>query len=187
MQPSHVVARLPKGGNILDREHARRCRNLRPPGTANLGLVANADRRVLVGSCPERGRAVKPEATTLSKAEFAAHIGVTPGRVSQYIADQKISGDALIGKGRAARIHVETARQQLLARLDPGQMLGNGKFTQLGATPPTVTISAATAAWIETAVAREFDRARDRTLRLLRAELGADDGAGDADASGGAS
>lgn len=127
---------------------------------------------------------MKPE-PTLSKAEFAALIGVTPGRVSQYIADQKISGEALIGAGRAAQIHVETALQQLRARLDRAQMSGNGKFTMLGATPPAVTISAATAARIEASVAKEFDRARDRALRLLRVELGADD-ADDADASGGA-
>jgi hypothetical protein len=131
---------------------------------------------------------------TLSKADFAVHVGVTPGRVSQYIRDGKIDGGALIGKGRAARIHVETALQQLLSRLDPSQVHGNnGKFMRLGATSPAVTISAASAAHIEAAVAREFDRARDRVLRLLRAELGADrkhssgaDGVGDAEVPGGA-
>lgn len=40
------------------------------------------------------------ESATMGKAEFADHIGVSPGRVSQYVAEGKISGDALIGSGR---------------------------------------------------------------------------------------
>lgn len=64
----------------------------------------------------------------VSKAEFAATIGVSRGRVSQWLRERKIDGAALIGEGRAAKIDVEVARQQLDARLDLGQRIGaNGK------------------------------------------------------------
>lgn len=61
---------------------------------------------------------------TVSKGDFAGIIGVSPGRISQYIADGKIFGDALVGEGRSARIHVERARSQLGKTLDPSQRFG---------------------------------------------------------------
>ncbi|WP_421581120.1 hypothetical protein [Shinella sp. M31] len=61
---------------------------------------------------------------TASKGDFAAIIGVSPGRISQYIADGKIFGDALVGEGRSARINVERARSQLGKTLDPSQRFG---------------------------------------------------------------
>ena len=65
---------------------------------------------------------------TLTKGEFAAEIGVSPGRVSQLIGEGKIFGDALVGEGRLARINVRVAREQLQATTDPAQRLGaNGK------------------------------------------------------------
>jgi hypothetical protein len=111
-----------------------------------------------------------PEVATVGKAEFAAYIGVSPGRVSQYIAEGKISGDALVGPGRASRIRVEIAVAQLRERLDPGQMTGNGKTTRLGEAAPVV-ISRASAVHLEAAIRARFDRARDDVLRLLRANL----------------
>ncbi len=63
-------------------------------------------------------------AQTVSKGEFAAMIGVTPGRVSQYIADRKIFGDAIEGDGRRARIRAQVAASQLKLTLDPAQRLG---------------------------------------------------------------
>lgn len=70
---------------------------------------------------------------TVSKGEFAALIGVSPGRVSQYIAERKISGDALEGSGRRARIRVDAARAQLLKTLEPSQRLGaNGALMRSG-------------------------------------------------------
>ena len=64
----------------------------------------------------------------VSKSQFAAMIGVSRGRVSQWLRAGKIDGAALIGEGRAARIDVDLARRQLDARLDLGQRLGaNGK------------------------------------------------------------
>jgi hypothetical protein len=104
---------------------------------------------------------------TVSKAEFAESIGVSPGRVSQYLAAGKISGEALVGSGRASRIRFEIAVAQLRERLDPSQMTGNGRQTRLGETPPVV-ISSAAAARLEAAIATRFDRARDDVLHLLR-------------------
>lgn len=107
---------------------------------------------------------------TVSKAEFAELIGVSPGRVSQHIAAGKISGDALVGSGRSSRIRYEIAVAQLRERLDASQMTGNGRQTRLGETP-SVVISSATAARLEATIAARFDRARDDVLRLLRANF----------------
>ena len=68
---------------------------------------------------------------TLSKGEFAAEIGVSPGRVSQMIAEGKIGPEALAGSGRTARIRVEIAKHQIAVRRDPGQALGNGLGTRV--------------------------------------------------------
>lgn len=78
---------------------------------------------------------------TMSKGDFAAHIGVSPGRVSQYIAEGKIRGDALEGEGRRARIRTAIAIEQIQRTLDPNQRFGaNGTAlrvlpTQAGAGP----------------------------------------------------
>lgn len=71
----------------------------------------------------------------MSKGAFAGHIGVSPGRVSQMIAEGLIGRDALVGEGRMAQIDVEKAVAQIRARRDTGQALGNGLMTRLEATP----------------------------------------------------
>lgn len=73
----------------------------------------------------------------LSKGEFAAHIKVTPGRISQYISAGIIGPDALVGEGRGARINVSKAIEQIRKRRHVGQALGNGLLTHLagGDTP----------------------------------------------------
>lgn len=60
----------------------------------------------------------------MTKGDFAALIGVSPGRISQYIADGKIHGPALAGEGRSARIVVSVAQQQLRRTLEPSQRFG---------------------------------------------------------------
>lgn len=70
----------------------------------------------------------------MAKGEFAAHMGVSPGRVSQWIAEGKIGREALVGDGRSARIIVEVAEAQVSARRDPGQAMGNGLQTRVAAT-----------------------------------------------------
>lgn len=64
--------------------------------------------------------------TVESKSAFAARRGRSAAAVSQWIKAGLISGAALEGKGRSARIVVEIAEAQLAARVDPGQALGNG-------------------------------------------------------------
>lgn len=76
----------------------------------------------------------------MSKGDFASHIGVSPGRVSQYIAAGIIGRDALSGEGRAARIVVEKAVEQISARRHVGQALGNGLKTRLDLEGPVETL-----------------------------------------------
>ncbi len=66
-----------------------------------------------------------------SKGDFARIAGVSPGRVSQWIAEGKIGPDALDGEGRSARIKVDVALAQVKLRRDPGQAIGNGIGTRL--------------------------------------------------------
>lgn len=71
-------------------------------------------------------------AVAMSKGEFAAHIGVSPGRISQYIAEGQIGGDAIEGVGRYAKIRPEVAKQQLRRFLDPSQRFGANGAAALG-------------------------------------------------------
>ena len=75
----------------------------------------------------------------VSKGEFAALIGVSPGRVSQYLAEGKISPSALQGVGRSAKIIVEQAKADLRLTLDVSQRLGNGIETRLDAAAAAIT------------------------------------------------
>ncbi len=49
----------------------------------------------------------------VTKSEFAALLGVSAARVSQFISEKKISGAAIVGRGVRARIRVSVAREQL--------------------------------------------------------------------------
>jgi hypothetical protein len=66
----------------------------------------------------------------VSKSEFASIAGVSKPRVSQWIADGKISGDAIVGHGHRARIRVSVAQAQLGLRLNVLQRISHS------ATPP---------------------------------------------------
>ncbi|ANL02199.1 hypothetical protein AMJ96_CH00608 [Rhizobium sp. N113] len=68
---------------------------------------------------------------TVTKGEFAALIGVSAGRVSQYLKEGRISAAAIEGAGRNARIRVNRAKADLSATLDVGQRFGNGLATRL--------------------------------------------------------
>lgn len=67
----------------------------------------------------------------LSKSDFAAHINVSAGRVSQMLAAGIIGQDCLVGEGRSAKIDVAKAVKQIGLRRDIGQSLGNGIGTLL--------------------------------------------------------
>ncbi|MBG6205396.1 hypothetical protein IWQ49_000040 [Labrenzia sp. EL_126] len=77
-----------------------------------------------------------PVPELLSKGAFAKLINVSPGRVSQYISEGKLSGPALEGEGRNAKVRVAEARAQLNQKLDIGQRMGNGLDTLLNETRP---------------------------------------------------
>jgi len=63
----------------------------------------------------------------VSKQSFAELIGVTPARLSQYLAEGRISGEAIVGVGHHARINVTLAQAQLKSRLDITQRIANGR------------------------------------------------------------
>jgi hypothetical protein len=49
----------------------------------------------------------------VTKASFARSIGVTRSRISQLIAENKLSGEALVIVGQSERIDADAARRQL--------------------------------------------------------------------------
>jgi hypothetical protein len=67
----------------------------------------------------------------ISKGEFARRRNVSAARVSQWIAQGKIHGPAIVGEGRRARIDERVACAQLDRALDTGQRLANGLHTNL--------------------------------------------------------
>lgn len=108
---------------------------------------------------------------TVTKGEFARLINVTPGRVSQYIAEGKIGGDALAGEGRSARIVVDVARAQLRRTLDVSQMIGNGVTTRLSAgeaAPATAAVTEPPATLPRADLVA--DQIRIEQLRAIRAK-----------------
>lgn len=70
--------------------------------------------------------------TSISRSEFARRCGVTPGRVTQWVDEGKIHGDALDGGAeRGSKIFDSLACSQLGLTLDIHQRLGNGSGTNL--------------------------------------------------------
>ena len=72
----------------------------------------------------------------VTKSEFALRRGVTPGRVSQWITEGAISGAAIVGSGRSARIDEDLACAQLEARLSAIQREANGGRTSFALAIP---------------------------------------------------
>ena len=71
------------------------------------------------------------EVQVVSKGEFALLAKVSPGRISQYIAEGKITPAEMEGEGRNAKIKVGPAMARLKLKLDAAQRLGNGLHTNL--------------------------------------------------------
>jgi hypothetical protein len=103
---------------------------------------------------------------TVSKGEFAAIIGVSPGRVSQYLTEGKISTGALVGSGRNAKIDVERAKADLRLTLDVSQLLGNGSDTDLS---PSAAETSATGQGASTYAPPEL-RGTDHEIKLQKLE-----------------
>ena len=72
----------------------------------------------------------------ISKSEFARRRGVTPGRVTQWISEGKITRTSLCGEGRDEKVIESAAVAELRAKLDIHQRLGNGVATRLNLDPP---------------------------------------------------
>lgn len=112
----------------------------------------------------------------VSKSDFARLCNVTAGRVSQWISEGKLSGAAIVGEGRFAKIDVDEGSRQLGTRLDMSQRLGlNGMGTRLpglpssAATPP----SSPTSSTVEDQIKQE----RLKQERIKSRQLEADDAA----------
>ncbi|MDF2140848.1 hypothetical protein [Paenirhodobacter sp. CAU 1674] len=65
----------------------------------------------------------------LTTTELANHLGVSKGRVSQYVSEGKLDG-CYSGDGRARRFDLARVANALGRVLDKGQMLGNGADTR---------------------------------------------------------
>ena len=63
----------------------------------------------------------------VTKSAFASLCGVSNARVSQWLADGKLDGEAIVGHGHRARIRVGVARAQLKRRLNITQRLATGR------------------------------------------------------------
>lgn len=77
----------------------------------------------------------------VSKGRFAELCNVTPGRVSQWISEGKLSGQAIVGEGRSAKIDVDLGKAQVKASRDVDQAhSGNGLATNLEAETPRLPL-----------------------------------------------
>jgi hypothetical protein len=68
----------------------------------------------------------------VSKSEFARRCNVSKQRVSQWLASGHISGDAIVGTGRYAKLDADLALAQVSARTSAEQLGVNGLDTRLG-------------------------------------------------------
>jgi len=109
----------------------------------------------------------------ISKSEFAAVVGVSPSRVSHWLRDGKISGDAVVGSGYCARIDVDLAKAQLAGSLDLSQRLGaNGKARLEGASSASPAPSATLDAGIKSARLRQLELSNERAAAEAAADTG---------------
>ena len=65
----------------------------------------------------------------LNNRDLAKTIGVTPGRISQYVSAGKLAG-CYSGDGTSRRFDLAKVCVALGRTLDPGQMMGNGAGTR---------------------------------------------------------
>jgi hypothetical protein len=88
-------------------------------------------------------------ADILTKSQFADRLGRHPSQVTRWIEAGKLSGDAVVGEGRNARINLAAALRQLNITLDLGQQLAQARPIMPGqnvaprAEPPPSDVPAA--------------------------------------------
>lgn len=125
--------------------------------------------------------------TVESKGDYARRHGRAPSSVSNWIAEGKISPEALIGTGVRARIWVERADADLARSLDPGQQAAQAHPIE-GAimtppAPPRASLAATTTPVGED-LADDFVRRRrkadadraEHEAEMARRKLAVDDG-----------
>ena len=112
------------------------------------------------------------EAQIVRKGEFAQLRGVSAGRVSQWIAEGKIHGPAIVGEGRSAMIDASVAVAQLRDSLDVNQRFGlNGVSTRLDAPlPPPSAAQPPPADTVEAQIKAEKLRQAQLTTSRLEEE-----------------
>ncbi|WP_170284502.1 hypothetical protein [Roseospira marina] len=81
---------------------------------------------------------------TMTKGDFARLVGRAPSAVSNWIADGKLSGAALDGPGRSARVVVPEALRQLGMKLDVRQQMAQARPVDTGAFAPSAPIQTPT-------------------------------------------
>lgn len=99
----------------------------------------------------------------VTKSELARRLNVTPGRVSQYLAEGKIYGDAIVGEGRAAMIDYGLARSQLGLALDPVQMTAQMRTLPEGDAPAAPAT--------QQGAAQSNELSRHQEIKVQQAEL----------------
>lgn len=111
--------------------------------------------------------ALRAAPAAVTKGAFAKLLNVSAGRVSQYISEGKLTGEALIGEGRNALINVAVATDQLRQRIDVGQRFGNGLETRLDFDAPDAAPAPHST---RLSAAAPQERRRDPTDDALREE-----------------
>jgi hypothetical protein len=104
----------------------------------------------------------------VSKGRFAAIAGVSAARVTQYLADGQISGEAIVGSGHRARIRVAVALEQLRANLDPSQHLGANGRARVGSGDDDDSVADA----IKRARLEQLELANEHARAVREAEAG---------------
>lgn len=111
------------------------------------------------------------DGTIERKGEFARRINVTPARISQLIAEGKLSGAALVGEGREQRVVVAEAIRQIRATRDPSQGYGlNGITTRLDDPPPVTAAPGPAPSTPTPATPGATEPARDSVEERIKAE-----------------
>jgi hypothetical protein len=110
----------------------------------------------------------------ISKTAFAEAVRVTPARVSQWLAEKKIFGDAIVGEGRSARIRASLAVQQLQSNLNFDRRICANSSAKLDGIFPFSPIH--TRDPIEEQIKRERLETARRTNRKMAGEEAARNG-----------